>query len=334
MPLVSAIETLLDKDYHLFLLTIACSTVSIYYTSDARFKIFDSHSRDLCGMPHPQLACVLLELQTLNEIIHYFQTFHNNSNALFELRGVRISEIHYDMIVNSPNVQLNNHAVNYQISDNTNIEQNGTNMTVLKCCCALSLYCICFSSIKTPGYWNSQTFDSFADHGERFYREQLNNGKQLTINDFPSTLQIYDAYISINFTLEKRGILGCTSVGCKLFLQKLIEDDLKGNTGFLMWISNYCLSCIFQNNNSNQKSCMKYYLTVFKTNTELEKFQTFQDVDSLIQNLFNTLKKQFCCNEIEYCIKFLSCLSNLSNTLRQSIMRKHISNEKKKISHK
>ena len=51
-----------------------------------------------------------------------------------------------------------------------------------------------------------------------------------TINNFPKALQIYDADINIAFNLEKQG---------KLLLQKLITDNTKDNTGFLMWISNY-----------------------------------------------------------------------------------------------
>ena len=38
-----------------------------------RFKVFDSHGRDLYGMHHSQGTCVLLEVNTLNEPIDYFQ---------------------------------------------------------------------------------------------------------------------------------------------------------------------------------------------------------------------------------------------------------------------
>lgn len=78
--------------------------------------------------------------------------------------------------------------------------------------------------------------------------------------------------LTLNFNLEKRGIMSSTSVGCKLFLKNLIKENMKGNTEFLMWISNYCISCIFQYDNSKQKHGTKYYLTVFRVNTQVEKF--------------------------------------------------------------
>ena len=101
----------------------------------------------------------------------------------------------------------------------------------LLCCCATSFYSICFSIIKYCGYWNSQTLDKITDHTNKFYKGKLNgNNSPLTINNFSRTLQIYDADINIAFNLEKQG---------KLLLQKLITDNTKDNTGFLMWISNY-----------------------------------------------------------------------------------------------
>ena len=68
MPLINAIETLLEGNYNAFLLTIQCNTVGIYCTADGNVKIFDSHARDSCGMVHPEGACVLLELQNLNKL--------------------------------------------------------------------------------------------------------------------------------------------------------------------------------------------------------------------------------------------------------------------------
>ena len=43
-------------------------------------------------VPHPQGTCVLLEVNTLNELINYFQGLYQNPNVLFELKGVHINE--------------------------------------------------------------------------------------------------------------------------------------------------------------------------------------------------------------------------------------------------
>ena len=136
----------------------------------------------------------------------------------------------------------------------------------LLCCCATSFYSICFSIIKYCGYWNSQTLDRITDHANKFYKEKLNgNNHPLTINNFPRTLQIYDADINIAFNLEKQG---------KLLLQKLITDNTKDNTGFLMWISNYCFRCIFQYNNMKTKAkSVKYFIIRFSPNDTLDIFE-------------------------------------------------------------
>ena len=72
-----------------------------------------------------------------------------------------------------------------------------------------------------------------------------------------------------------------------------------------------------------RKSASKYCITVFSDSGDVKKFQIIQNTDSLIEIFFNIVKEQFNYNEIEYCIKFLSCSSSLSNILRQKAKRKH-----------
>ena len=100
--------------------------------------------------------------------------------------------------------------------------------------CYLDDWCS-FSIIKYCGYWNSQTLSRITDHANKFYKEKPNGDNHpLTINNFPRTLQIYD---DIAFNLEKQG--------SKILLQKLITDNTKDNTGFLMWILNLIASDVF-----------------------------------------------------------------------------------------
>ena len=63
IPIDSAFESLLSKNYSSFILTIkkGCIGVSIYHTDNGSYKIFDSHARDEYGRSHPQGTCVLLE---------------------------------------------------------------------------------------------------------------------------------------------------------------------------------------------------------------------------------------------------------------------------------
>ena len=145
--------------------------------------------------------------------------------------------------------------------------------------------------------------DRITDHAKKFYKEKLNgNNHPLTLNDFLRTLQIYDADINIAFNLEKQG---------KLLLQKLITDNTKDNTGFLMWISNYCFSCIFQHNNMKTKAkSVKYYIIGFSPNGTLDIFEKMNDIDFLTQSLADIVKKQFQSKDVKYCIKFICCSTN------------------------
>ena len=114
-------------------------------------------------------------------------------------------------------------------------------------------------------------------------RKTHGDNHPLTINNFPRTLQIYDSDINIAFNLEKQ---------VKLLLQKLITDNTKDNTGFLMWISNYCFRCIFQHNNMKTKAKnVKYFIIRFSPNGTLDIFEKINDIDILIQSLGDIVKK-------------------------------------------
>ena len=152
--------------------------------------------------PHPQGICMLLEVNILNELINYSEGLHQNPNVLFELKGVHINEKQCDMT-----------DISYQQLSAVPLEANHADAEIttihipLLCCCATSFYSICFSIIKYCGYWNSQALDRITDHANKFYKEKLNGDNHpLTINNFPRTLQIYDADINIAFNLEKQGI--------------------------------------------------------------------------------------------------------------------------------
>ena len=54
------------------------------------FKIFNSHVRNLYGRGQSQDTCVLLEVPSLDSLVHYFQSIHND---IFEVRGVQIENI-------------------------------------------------------------------------------------------------------------------------------------------------------------------------------------------------------------------------------------------------
>ena len=105
-----------------------------------KFKIFDSHGGDSYGMPHPQGACVLLEVNILNELISYFQGLYQNLKVLFELKGVHIYKKQFDMTdISDQQLSAVPLEANHADAEITTIR------IPLLYCCATSFYSICFS---------------------------------------------------------------------------------------------------------------------------------------------------------------------------------------------
>ena len=118
MPLDSALEQLQQESFNSFLLTIEYNTVSIFIDSNNLLKVFDSHARDSFGMPHPLGTCVLLEFDSITNLIEYFKSLYR-PGAIYELMGVKI--------INVCNEQLQS-VSNNEIVPNT---ENSDNFTVL-----------------------------------------------------------------------------------------------------------------------------------------------------------------------------------------------------------
>ena len=82
VSLANAMQALPGQNYNSFLLTILSTTVGFYCNGYGKFKIFEYHTIDSYGMSHPQGTCVLLEVNTLKELIKYFQGLYQNPNVL------------------------------------------------------------------------------------------------------------------------------------------------------------------------------------------------------------------------------------------------------------
>ena len=60
--------------------------------SEGKFKIFDSHSRDLYGIPDPFGKCVLIHVESLDNLSSFFQnTYPPNITIPFEVKGIKSS---------------------------------------------------------------------------------------------------------------------------------------------------------------------------------------------------------------------------------------------------
>ena len=96
------------------------------------FKIFDSHTRDSYGRSHAQGICVLLEVLSLSDLVHYFQSVHNN--VMFEVKGVIINEAENNILVQS----CVSETMKFKLS------------------APVAIYSLCYS-MKSCAYWTSKT---------------------------------------------------------------------------------------------------------------------------------------------------------------------------------
>ncbi|CAB3983680.1 ATP-dependent DNA helicase PIF1 [Paramuricea clavata] len=87
----------MQLNYQYCLLTIGCNTVSIFKASEGNFKIFDPHSRDLYGIPHPFGKCVLVSVEGVSNLVIYFQNTVPPGVTPFEVKGVTIQLINSEM---------------------------------------------------------------------------------------------------------------------------------------------------------------------------------------------------------------------------------------------
>ena len=234
---------------------------------------------------------MLLEAQSIHDVICYLQILYENSNTLFELIGVEITRLEKEK--NHPVNEYSETAQSELADDDgamVHILVRNDDESFIKRCCALSFYCICFSVIKASTYWNSQTLDAIIDHGNEFYQKQFAcPDANCCLRKFPNKLQKYDATVDIVFTAQKESIFSCASSSSKLLLPNVILNNTSGNTGFMICFSNYCVSCIFQHN-SKPKST-KYYLAIFDSDGTLDEFQTVNDNNLLLQAFAHTIKK-------------------------------------------
>ena len=78
-----------DTNYEGCLLTIDCNTVAVFKMSNNNFKVFDSHSRDLHVMPSFCGQCVLLTVESFENLLSSFQIISpRRSYTPFEIKGV------------------------------------------------------------------------------------------------------------------------------------------------------------------------------------------------------------------------------------------------------
>ncbi|CAB4020738.1 Hypothetical predicted protein [Paramuricea clavata] len=212
VPFHRSFDLLLAENYSAFILTIDSNAVCIFSTTDGKYKVFDSHSRDIYGRGHPQGTCVLLEAPNINNVILYFQSLYRE-NSQFELRGINIEEVQANCDQN-----LNNSIRNSALSGNASDESKSTDVSCLcRQCCAISLYSICYSVIKPCNYWDSNTVAAVVYFGTTLY----NNTGINTSCDIPQKVEICGTEIDVKLQANIQGIV-YDQTKSKLHIESLI----------------------------------------------------------------------------------------------------------------
>ena len=147
------------------------------------FKIFDSHVRYLYGRGQPQSTCVLLEVPSLDSLVHYFQSIHND---IFEVRGVQIENI-----------------------QNRMVSQNSLNETMnFNLSCAVALYSLSYPIIKSCNYWNyNSSLPTIVDKGKKTYRKSSLAHNQQSPVTLPRTVDVYETKVNWDNLFKSEGLL-------------------------------------------------------------------------------------------------------------------------------
>ena len=153
MPLGRAFNTCkqISVNYNLFILIFGIIGVGIYSIEDGKFKVFDSHARDVYENSDPEGTRVLLEIPSLDKLVQYFQSLYRN-DEIYELKGMRIDKLE----VNSSSGNL---------LDDCSVSKINNYARSCKRCYAIGFYAMCYSVINPCGYWTPSTLGILVDNG-------------------------------------------------------------------------------------------------------------------------------------------------------------------------
>ena len=299
MPLSRALETILSLNYESMILTVGCISVGIYSIDNGRLKLFDSHARDVYGNSHPKGTCVLLELSSIYELVEYFQGLYRN-NDTYELKGVRIS---------------------------SNVDEDCSILNVNDClcsckeCCAVALYAMCYSIVKPCGYWNLRTLGAVVTNGIQLFND-MGISTHLMPVDLPRSVSVCGAEINVVVHAVSNGVLCCNLSESKSTLAMLILNNCHQITGFLLWLGNYCISCVF-----HQRNRVKNLFSLFSYDDScspaIKHIKGIKDIDSVVEAISKLIQTKFNCQSVKYEIQFILCSCKMENTERKKILRNH-----------
>ena len=188
-------------------------------------------------------------------------------------------------------------------------------------CCAISLYSICYSVIKPCNYWDSNTISAVVYFGTTLYNNTGIN--TWSSSDLPQKIKICGTDVHIQLQANYQGVVS-DNAESKLNIASVI-CHCDENTGFLIWLGGYCISCIFHGTLKKKLySILAYDEDHSPVTTHYIK--NIEDKHTLVEAIFNLANTKLKDVIVNYEIQFLSCSSKLSNCERKRIMKKHRQN--------
>ena len=259
----------------------------------------------------------MLEAPNINNVILYFQSLYSE-NSQFELRGINIEEVQANVDQN-----LDNNITNSDLSCDTTQEYKSADISCFcRQCCAISLYSICYSVIKPCTYWDSNTVSAVVYFGTTLY----NNTGIYMSSDIPRKVEICGTEMHVKLQANIQGVVN-DKTESKLNIESLICHTNE-NTGFLIWLGDYCMSCIFQRTSIKD---MSYSILAYddgdsSPTSAVHFVKNIKDKHTLVDAIFNLANTKIKDEILNYEIQFLSCSSELTNCKRIRIMKNHSRN--------
>jgi len=156
---------------------------------------------------------------------------------------------------------------------------------------------------------------------EHVYYCNMGIKRHLTKADLYTSLDICGVEISVQLKAQSFGILSGSLNNTQNKLENLIFNNYSGNTGFLLWLSSYCITCIFQH---TVRAKYMFSLLTYENTCEPAKWQIkISGLPSLVQATSNIVTKKLKTDIVHYEIQFLSCTSDMDLHQIKHIMQKH-----------
>ena len=113
-------------------------------------------------------------------------------------------------------------------------------------------------------------------------------------------------------------------ISSKLCLERFILQNQSANTGFLLYVSQLCYSCVFH---KTSRSTIFFLITVDESR-QLEVARA-SDTHRLVQAICDSVTNRLNTNNTQYFIQSIFCSCQLSKADRQKILNCYKSSKKK-----